>query len=292
MDKAKEWTVRNLEAIDVHRLISLIVPHDSPLSAQMHKLIFDLINLSPNYLMTTLNYSKATSSTKLTNEECDTIIRAVKSHKKSDIWSVSYMLAEFTEYYRQSPSTDKSWVFIGKYLQLILLIVERDDKHINKINNLGVRIRMALRTNSSQTEIIDELIKIHTLSGNIYENFADIESYEQDMRYKEEVGLVKTQNLAKKIGEIRLAYEIIIEDKDYIERQRRGNGKPVIIKKMREDQDVLLTDEETRRMRFPRVSSENNVIQTESLADDDPSALLDNKFKPTKKTKHTPAALR
>ena len=284
MDKAKEWTVRNLEAIDVHRLISLIVPHDSPLSAQMHKLIFDLINLSPNYLMTTLNYSKATISTKLTNEECDTIIRAVKSHKKSDIWSVSYMLAEFTEYYRQSPSTDKSWVFIGKYLQLILLIVERDDKHINKINNLGVRIRMALRTNSSQTEIIDELIKIHTLSGNIYENFADIESYEQGMRHREQTGLVKNINLAKKVGEIRLAYEVVLENKVYIERRFRGKGQSVFINKTRNEQALPFTNEITRRIRFPKLSSDNNVAKPEDLADDNPLALLDNKYNPSKKT--------
>lgn len=284
MDKAKEWTVRNLEAVDVHRLISLIVPHDSPLSAQVHRLIFDLINLSPNYLMTTLNYSKATSSTKLTDEECNTIIRAVKSHKKSDIWSVSYMLAEFTEYYKQSPVTDKSWVFIGKYLQLILLIVERDDKHINKINNLGVRIRMALRTNSSQTEIIDELIKIHTLSGNIYENFADIKTYEQNMHHKEQTGLVKTTSIAKKIGEIRLAYQVIIEDKDYIDRERKSNGRDVVSKTPRDEKDLLFTKEITRRIRYSKISFDNNVVKSENLADDDPLALLDNKFNPSKMT--------
>ena len=284
MDKEKGWTVNTMEAEEVHGLIRRIVPHDSPLSTQVHRLIFELINLSPNYLMTTHDHSTDSSLPELTDDECNTIIEAVNSHRNTDTWSVPYMLATFTDYYRQKPFTDQSWLFISKYLQLILLIVKRQDKHFNKINKLGVRIRMALKKNSSQTAIIDELIKIHTSSANVYENFADIESYEQDMRYKEEAGLVKTQNLAKKIGEIRLAYEIIIEDKDYIERQRRGNGKPVIIKKMREDQDVLLTDEETRRMRFPRVSSENNVIQSENLADDDPSALLDNKFKPTKKT--------
>ena len=284
MDKEKGWTVNTMEAEEVHGLIRRIVPHDSPLSTQVHRLIFELIHLSPNYLMTTHDHSTDSIFPELTDDECNTIIEAVNSHRNTDTWSVPYMLATFTDYYRQKPFTDQSWLFISKYLQLILLIVKRQDKHFNKINKLGVRIRMALKKNSSQTAIIDELIKIHTSSANVYENFADIESYEQDMRYKEEAGLVKTQNLAKKIGEIRLAYEIIIEDKDYIERQRRGNGKPVIIKKMREDQDVLLTDEETRRMRFPRVSSENNVIQSENLADDDPSALLDNKFKPTKKT--------
>lgn len=41
------------------------------------------------------------------------------------------------------------------------------------------------------------------------------------MRHREETGLVKTHNLAKKIGEIRLAYEVVIKDKSYIERQRR-----------------------------------------------------------------------
>ena len=284
MGEEKGWTVNTMEAEEVHGLIRRIVPHDSPLSAQLHRLIFELISLSPNYLMTTLDQSTDSSLTELTKDECNTIIDAVNSHRNTDTWSVPLMLAIFTNYYRQKPFTDKTWLFMSKYLQLILLIAEREDKHFNKINALGVRIRMALKKNSSQTAIIDELIHIHDSSDNVVENFADIESYEQDMRHREETGLVKTQNLAKKIGEIRLAYEIIIEDKDYIERQRRVNGKPVIIKKMREDQDVLLTDEETRRMRFSRDSSDNNVVKSENLADDDPPALLDNKFNPTKKT--------
>lgn len=284
MDEVKRWPVSTMEAEEAHALIRQIVPHDSPLSTQVHRLIFELINLSPNYLMTTHDHSTDSSLRELTDDECNTIIEAVNSHRNTDTWSVPYMLATFTDYYRQKPFTDQSWLFLSKYLQLILLIVKRQDKHFNKINKLGVRIRMALKKNSSQTAIIDELIKIHTSSSNVYENFADIESYEQDMRHREETGLVKTHNLAKKIGEIRLAYEVIIKDKSYIERQRRGNGQSVTIKKLREDQDVLLTDEETRRMRFPEEYSGNNVVKSENLADDDPPALLDNKFNPTKKT--------
>src|SRR5699024_1079491 len=53
---------------------------------------------------------------------------------------------------------------------------------------------------------------------------------------------------------------------------------------VREDQDVLLTDEETRRMRFPEEYLGNNVVKSENLADDDPPTLLDNKYKPTRKT--------
>ncbi|MFP3454205.1 hypothetical protein R0K30_21605, partial [Bacillus sp. SIMBA_154] len=82
-------------------------------------------------------------------------------------------------------------------MQLILLIVKRQDKHFNKVNKLGVRIRMSLKKNSSQTAIIDELIDIHDSSANVFQNFADIELYEQDMRHREETGLVKTHNLAK-----------------------------------------------------------------------------------------------
>lgn len=284
MDEVKEWTVRTMEAEEVHGLIRRIVPHGSPLSAQVHQLVFELVKLSPNYLMTISNHSVTTSLTKLNNDECNTIISAVKTDKSSDVWSVSYMLAEIASYYKGRPYSDNCWLFISKYLQLILLIVERKDKHFNKINKLGVRIRMALKKNSSQTAIIDELIKIHASSANVYENLANIESYEKDMQHKEQTGLVKNTNLAKKVGEIRLAYEIVIEDKDYIERQRRVNGQPVVIKKMREDQDVPLTDEKTRRMRFPRPPSANNVVKSENLADDDPPALLDNKYNPTKKT--------
>ena len=284
MDEVKRWPVSTMEAEEAHALIRQIVPHDSPLSAQVQRVIFGLIILSPNYLMTISDQSTGLSLTELTYDECNTIIEAVNSHKNTDVWSVSYMLATFTAYYRQKPFTDKYWLFMSKYLQLILLIVKRQDKHFNKVNKLGVRIRMSLKKNSSQTAIIDELIDIHDSSANVFQNFADIELYEQDMRHREETGLVKTHNLAKKIGEIRLAYEVIIKDKSYIERQRRGNGQSVIIKKVREDQDVLLTDEETRRMRFPEEYSGNNVVRSENLADDDPPTLLDNKYNPTRKT--------
>lgn len=284
MDEVKKWPVRTMEVEEAHALIRQIVPHDSPLSVQVQRVIFGLIILSPNYLMTISDQSVGLSLTELTYDECNTIIEAVNSHKNTDVWSVSYMLATFTAYYRQEPFTDKSWLFMSKYLQLILLIVKRQDKHFNKVNKLGVRIRMSLKKNSSQTAIIDELIDIHDSSANVFQNFADIELYEQDMRHREETGLVKTHNLAKKIGEIRLAYEVVIKDKSYIERQRRGNGQSVIVKKVREDQDVLLTDEETRRMRFPEEYLGNNVVKSENLADDDPPTLLDNKYKPTRKT--------
>ena len=194
MYEVKEWTVRTMEAETVHGLIRRIVPYDSPLSAQVHRFVFELINLSPRYLLKTNDQSIDSSLTKLTHDECNTIIKVVNFHKSSDIWSVPYMLAAFTDYYRQKPLTDKSWLFISKYLQFILLIVEREDKHFNKINNLGVRIRMALKKNSSQTAIIDELINIHGSSANVYENFADIESYEQDMRHREQTGLGRVIN--------------------------------------------------------------------------------------------------
>jgi hypothetical protein len=284
MYKVKEWTVRTMEAETVHGLIRRIVPYDSPLSAQVHRFVFELIKLSPRYLMRTNDQSTDSSLTKLTHDECNTIIKVVNFHKSSDIWSVPYMLAAFTDYYRQKPLTDKSWLFISKYLQFILLIVEREDKHFNKINNLGVRIRMALKKNSSQTAIIDELINIHGSSANVYENFADIESYEQGMRHREQTGLVKNTNIAKKVGEIRLAYEVVLEDKVYIERKFRGKGQSVFINKTRNEQALPFTNEITRRIRFPKLSSDNNVAKPEDLADDNPLALLDNKYNPSKKT--------
>ncbi len=283
MYEVKEWTVRTMEAETVHDLIRRIVPYNSPLSAQVHRLVFELIKLSPKYLMKTNDQSADTSLTKLTYDECNIIISTVKADKSSDVWSVSYMLAAFTDYYRQKPFTDESWLFISKYLQFILLIAEREDKHFNKINNLGVRIRMALKKNSSQTAIIDELINIHGSSANVYENFADIESYEQDMQYSEQTGLVKNTNLAKKVGEIRLAYEVVIENKGYIERQFSRKGQSVFIKKARNEQALLFTNEVTRRIRFPKPFSDNNVAKPEDLADDNPPALLDNRYNPSKK---------
>lgn len=284
MNSVKEWIPRVLEVEEVHRLIELIVPYDSPLSVQIHILVFDLIRLSPNYLINTDVESAGSSLKKLTDEQCIVIIKAVNSNKKTKAWSVPFMLAIFTNYYRQKPFTDKTWLFMSKYLQLILLIAEREDKHFNKINALGVRIRMALTKNSSQTEIIDELIRIHDSSANVIENFADIKTYEQNMDHREQTGIVKTKSTATKIGKIRLAYEVIIEDKDYIDRNRKSNAQAAVLKKPRDEQVLPFVTERTRRIRYPKLSLGNNVVKSENLADDDPPALLDNQFNPTKTT--------
>ena len=283
MGEVREWTVRTMEAEEVHGLIRKIVPYDSPLSARVHRLVFVLVKSSRNYLITIHDQSADSSLKKLTDDECNIIIKAVNFHKNTDAWSVPYMLAIFTKYYRQKPFTDKSWLFMSKYLQLILLIVERRDDHFKKINILGMRIRMALQSTPQKT-IIEELINIYAASNNVNEDFDNLVSYEQERKLKEKNGLVENIKLANKIREIRFAYKVVIEDIDYIGQERKSNSRNVVIKKSRNEQVLPFTNRITRQIRFPKPSSDNNVAKQESLADDNPLALLDNKYNPTKKT--------
>ena len=81
MGEVREWTVRTMEAEEVHGLIRKIVPYDSPLSARVHRLVFVLVKSSRNYLITIHDQSADSSLKKLTDDECNIIIKAVNFHK-------------------------------------------------------------------------------------------------------------------------------------------------------------------------------------------------------------------
>lgn len=271
-----------ITADDAQQAIEKMVPNDSPLSGQVRSFIFNLVALSPNYLLNIQNFNSSTNPTILSDIDCQTITSLVKSNKHSDVWAVSYMLAQFINHYRSKLYTDKLWQFMSRYLQLMLLIAQGDDRHYNKVNTLGVRVRMALVKNSSQAAILESFFEIHANSDEAYQNLIDIKAYEQSTIHNEKTGKAKVANLAKKIGEIRLAYEVVIKNKAFIERSRNSNQKDKKPKNSRNEQQLPYTDEPTRQIRFANQHPEDNIADPESLADDNPAALLDNNYKPNK----------
>lgn len=272
-----------IAATDTQQLIKKIVPDNSPLSSQMRTFILDLVALTPNYLLNIQSFDLSTNPMILSDANCQSIISLVKSNKQSDAWAVSYMLAQFINCYRNDPYSHKSWQFMSKYLQLMLLITQGDDRHYNKVNKLGVRIRMALGKNSSQAVILETLFKIHSKSNEAHQNLTDIEEYEQHTLHSERTGKAKVNNLAKKIGEIRLAYEVVIKNKAFIERSRSSNQRNKPPKNSRNEQQLPYTTEPTRQIRFANQHPKDNIADTENLADDNPIALLDNNYQPNKK---------
>ena len=171
---------------DVNLVIKKMVPYDSPLAERVQALVFDLISLSPRYLLDMQEFASFADPILLSDDECQAIIAMVKTNKKTNkntkTWAVSYMLAQFTAYHQDNLLTDACWQFMSKYLQIMILITKRDDEHYKKISNLGVRVRMALDTNSPQASILEQLITIHGSSNNAYKNLNDIKAYEESKR--------------------------------------------------------------------------------------------------------------
>ncbi|MGP5060885.1 hypothetical protein ACTXGZ_12360 [Psychrobacter celer] len=272
--------LKYMSAEDVNLVIKKMVPYDSPLAERVQPLVFDLISLSSKYLLDMQEFASSTDPILLSIDDCQAIIAMVKKNKKTETWAVSYMLAQFTTDHKDKLFTDACWQFMSKYLQIMLLIAQSDDNHYKKISKLGVRVRMALDTNSPQADILKKLITIHASSNNAYKNLSDIEAYEKSKYREEKDASAKTDNITKKIGEIRLAYEVAIKDKAFIERECRASSQESELKNVSDIRAARYTDEATRLIRIANQHYKNNVAKQENVADDDPPALLDNDYAP------------
>jgi len=274
--------LQHMPVEEINLVIKKMVPYGSPLAERVQALVFDLISLSPKYLLDMQEFASSADPILLSDDDCQAIIAMVKTYKNTETWAVSYMLAQFTTDHKDKLFTDACWQFMSKYLQIMLLIAERDDKHYKKISKLGVRVRMALDINSPQAEILEQLIEIHAASNNPYKNLNDIEAYEKGLNHAEKTAAAKTDNIAKKVGEIRLAYEVAIKDKSFIERERRASRQDSEPKNVNDIRAVRYTNEATRQIRMPDQQHKDNVAKPENMADDDPPVLLDNDYAPPK----------
>lgn len=271
---------QHISVEDINLVIKKMVPYDSPLAERVQALVFDLISLSPKYLLDMQEFASSADPILLSDEDCQAIIAMVKTNKNTETWAVSYMLAQFTTDHKDKLFTDACWQFMSKYLQIMLRIAQSDDNHYKKISKLGVRVRMALDTHSPQADILKQLITIHASSNNAYENLNDIEVYENSKSREEKEAAAKTDNITKKIGEIRLAYEVAIKDKAFIERESRASRQDSEPKNVNDTRAARYTDEATRLIRIAAQYHKNNVAKLENVADDDPPALLDNDYMP------------
>lgn len=280
MRNDEDVRLQHIPVEEINLVIKKMVPYDSPLAERVQDLVFDLISLSPKYLLDMQEFASSADPILLSDDDCQAIIAMVKTYKNTETWAVSYMLAQFTTDHKDKLFTNACWQFMSKYLQIMLLIAQSDDNHYKKISKLGVRVRMALDINSPQAEILEQLIEIHAASNNPYKNLNDIEAYEKGKHHAEKTAAAKTDNIAKKIGEIRLAYEVAIKDKAFIERERRASRQDSEPKNVNDTRAARYTDEATRLIRIADQHHKNNVAKPENVADDDPPALLDNDYAP------------
>ena len=150
MRNDEDVRLQHIPVEEINLVIKKMVPYDSPLAERVQDLVFDLISLSPKYLLDMQEFASSADPILLSDDDCQAIIAMVKTYKNTETWAVSYMLAQFTTDHKDKLFTNACWQFMSKYLQIMLLIAQSDDNHYKKISKLGVRVRMALDINSPQ----------------------------------------------------------------------------------------------------------------------------------------------
>lgn len=273
----------NINKDKLEEVLGKLVPATSPANLKIQSLIIFIVRLKPN-LALNIDFIPESLEVVFTVNECNGIADKIVKAKKIEEWAVSYMLVLFYKRYGAVDSRSSAWQFMSVYLQIILRLTLREDKHFAKVNQLGVRVRMGLKAHNPQSEILNELIHIHAQQDTLASVLGGIRVYEAITKQSEASGKVINKKLAGKIGRIRLAYEVVGEDKQFVGKTySKADSKNVVnsgLDKVYFDSD----DEPLRATAFGINHQNDNVSYDENFADDDPEKLLDNDFKPSKHT--------
>ncbi|MFT0772547.1 hypothetical protein [Psychrobacter aquimaris] len=265
------------------KTLDKLVPTNSPASLKIQNLIDYTVSLKPD-LALNINFIRESLEMIFTDNECDDIADKIVKAKKIEEWAVSYMLILFYRRYGAVSSRSSAWQFMSVYLQIILRITMREDKHFAKVNQLGVRVRMGLNAHNPQSEILNELIHIHNQQDTLAGIIDGIRQYEAITKQSEASGEVINKKLAGKIGRIRLAYEVVAEDKQFVGKTYSKTSNNEVFKSNLDKFYYDSDDEPLRATAFGIKHENDNVSYDENLADDDSETLLDNDFKPSKHT--------
>ena len=267
--------------VTVRRVLDKLIPIDSPHYMQMHALVAHIISLVPDDEVDLVCSTTYENLKGFTDIDCEDVIKQIIRQGKTVEWAVTYMLIVFYQVYGQVDINNNAWRFMSGYLKVIFMITLRHDKHFAKIDKLGVRVRMALRPTDPQRRILDQLISIHAQCDSLSSCLPYIRQYEANVKQEEATGETANQYLGSKIGQIRLAYEVAIDNKAFI-----GKTYTVDTKRVKSAQTVTKTvahidGEPLQRIVFGTKQSKkhSNVAIAENIADDDEVPLLDNDFK-------------
>ncbi|WP_201525896.1 hypothetical protein [Psychrobacter frigidicola] len=218
----------------------------------------------------------------LTLSDSQYITEQVIKAGQTDTWAVTYMLVLFYQAYGKPNLSSSAWRFMSGYLQVIFIITSRNDKHFAKVTRLGVRARMGLKPNNPQAEIFENLINIHAHDCSVQQALKYLRKYETETIKEEESGELASKKLASKLGQIRLAYEVVTDNKVFVSKNRSDSGKKELTKEHSNKIYLDTDDEPLRATRFGIKHQNDNVADAENIADDDSPKLLDNNFKPAK----------
>ena len=275
--------IKHFDNSELQRVLDHLVPLDSPYCIKVQNLIINTLYINPGFCLHIGEHANIDMPV-FASSECGAVVAMVIKEKKIEDWAVTYMLVLFYQRYGQSRSDDEAWQFMSAYLQVIIMIAVRKDEHSAKVNQLSVRLRMGLKDNNPQSEIVKKLIDIHAQHASLTNALAALRIYEAKIRSDEESGKVVNQKLAGKIGQIRLAYEVVAENKAFVGKTYTNSQNNELSKEHANKRYLDSADEPIRVTIFGRPHKNDNVADAENIADDDPSALLDNDFKPSRTT--------
>ena len=264
------------------QVLNKLIPIGSPHHIQMRQLVIDVISLVPDDDIDSLQSTSESNSADFTGIDCEDVMNQIIRQGKTVEWAVTYMLIVFYQEYGAIDVKSNAWRFMSGYLKVMVMITVRHDKHFAKIDKLSVRVRMALRPSDPQRGILDQLISIHDQSDGLSSCLSHIRQYEASVKQEEATGEKANQYLASKIGQIRLAYEVAIDNKAFIGKTYNESTKRVKSVQTVTKTVAHIDGEPLQRVVFCTKQSKkhSNVASAENIADDDEIPLLDNDFKP------------
>jgi len=275
--------IKQFDNNELQKILDHLVPLDSPYCIKIQSLITSTIYINPGFCLHIGGYANIDMPV-FASSEYEAIAREVVKEKKIEDWAVTYMLVLFYQRYGQVHPDNEAWQFMSAYLQIIIMIAIRKDEHSAKVSQLSVRLRMGLRDNNPQSEIVKKLIDIHAQRASLKNALAALRVYEAKIRSDEESGKVMNQKLAGKIGQIRLAYEVVAENKAFVGKTYTNSQNNELSKEHANKRYLNSDGDPLRATVFGRPHKNDNVADAENIADDDPPALLDNDFKPSRTT--------
>lgn len=275
--------IKQFDHSELQKVLDQLVPLDSPHYIKVQNLIINLIQIKPSFCLYVGEHASLVMPV-FTSSECETIVRSVIKRKKIEDWAVTYMLVLFYQKYGQAHIDNEAWQFMSAYLQVIIMIAVRKDDHSAKVNQLSVRLRMGLKDNNPQSEIIKKLISIHAQYASLTDALAALRQYEAQVGNDEKLGRIVNKKLFGKIGQIRLAYEVVAENKAFVGKTYTSSQNNELSKEHANKRYFDSANEPLRATIFGKPHKNDNVADAENIADDDPPALLDNDFKPSKTT--------
>lgn len=268
--------------VTTRQVLDKLIPTDSPHQLQIRQLVIDVISLVPDDDIDLLHSTPESNFVNFTGIDCIEVMTQIIRQGKTGEWAVSYMLIAFYQEYGAIDVNSNAWRFMSGYLKVIFMITARHDKHFAKIDKLSVRVRMALRPADPQRGILDQLISIHDQCDGLSACLSHIKQYETSIKQGVAEGETANQYLASKIGQIRLAYEVAIDNKAFIGKTYNEDTKRVKSAQTVTRTVAHIDGEPLQRILFGTKQSKkhSNVAIAENIADDDEVPLLDNDFKP------------